>query len=79
MLKHWLIKLLVLLPLWTSQMLIQMIDMSDFGNILMTCGLEASVMLSKIWFCLIISSMSLDVSWSWELPWGKYGMPIIFR
>ena len=48
MLKHWLIKLLALLPLWMSQMSIQMIDMSDFGNTLITRGLEASVMLSKI-------------------------------
>ena len=68
MLKHQLIKLLALLLLWTSQMSIQMIDMSDFGNTLMTHGLEASVMLLKIWFCLILSSTSLDVSWSWELP-----------
>jgi len=78
-LKHWLIKPLALLPLWTSQMSILWIDMSDFGNTLMTCGLEASVILSKIWFYLIISSTLLDMSQSWELPWGKYRMPIIFR
>ena len=78
-LKHQLIKLLALLLLWTSQMLIQMIDMSNFGNTLMIYSLEVSVILLKIWFCLIISSMSLDVSQSWEFPWEKYKMPIIFR
>ena len=43
MLKYWLIKLLALLPLWMFQMSIQMIDMSDFGNTLMTCVLWQSL------------------------------------
>ena len=44
-LKHRLIKLLALLPLWTSQISIQMIDISDFGKTLMTYGLEVNMML----------------------------------
>ena len=79
MLKHWLINSLALLPLWTSQILIQMIDMSNFGNTLMTRSLEVRVILSKIWFCLIMLSTSLEVRQSWLLPWGKYGMSIIFK
>ena len=60
-LKYWLIRLLVLLPLWISQILIQMIDMLDLGDILITCSLEAKVMLSKIWFCLMMVSTSLGL------------------
>jgi len=37
-----------------------MMDMSDFGDTLMTYGFETSTILSKIWFCLIITSISLD-------------------
>jgi len=43
-LKHWLMRPLVLLPLWTSQMSIQMIDISDLGKTLMTLGLDANIM-----------------------------------
>ena len=47
-LKHLFIRLLALLPLWTSQMLIQMIDISDLGEILMMCSFDARTILSKI-------------------------------
>ena len=60
-LKHLLISILALLPLWTSQMSIHTIDMSDLGDILITLGLDTKDMLSKIWFCLRIISMLLDV------------------
>ena len=79
MLKHRLINSLALLLLWMSQILIQMIDISDFSDTLMTCGLKTRVMLLKIWFCLIMPSMLLEVRQFWVLPWGKYGMPIIFK
>ena len=40
------------LPLWTSQMSIQTMAMSDLGETLITLGFDASEMLSKMWFCL---------------------------
>ena len=40
-LKHLLISILALLPLWTSQISIQTINMSDFGDTLITLGLDA--------------------------------------
>ena len=70
MLKHQFIKHLALLPLWTSQMSIHIIDMSNLGNILITLGLDTNLMLSKIWFCLRIALMSLKLRWSWDLPFG---------
>ena len=60
-LKHWLIKVLALLSLWTSQMSIQIIDISNFSDTLMTCSFEASITLLKIWFCLMMFSTSLEV------------------
>ena len=42
-------------------MLIQMMAMSDFGETLIMQGLEASMILLKIWFFLIISSTISDV------------------
>ena len=60
-LKHWLINPLALLLLWTSQISIQIINMSNFSNTLMTQSLETKVILSKIWFCLIMPSTSLKV------------------
>ena len=65
-LKHLLISILALLPLWTFQISIQMIDMSNLGNTLITLGLDAKDMLLKIWFCLRIDSISLEVRCSWE-------------
>jgi len=47
-LKYLLISVLALLPLWTSQMSIHTIDMSDLGDTLITLGLDAKEMLSKI-------------------------------
>jgi len=44
-LKQQLISLFSLLPLWISQISIQMIDMLDLGETLITFGLEAKVML----------------------------------
>jgi len=69
-LKHLLIRLLALLPLWTFQMSIQIIDILDLGETLMTCGFDARTILSKIWFCLIISSTSLGVRHSLDKSWG---------
>ena len=69
-LKYLLTSVLALLPLWTSQMSIHTIDMSDLGDTLITLGLDAKEMLSKIWFCLRIVSMLLDMRCSWELSWG---------
>jgi len=60
-LKHLLISMLALLLLWTSHMSIQMIDMSNLEDTLMTLGLDAEVTLSKIWFCLRIVLTSLEV------------------
>jgi len=69
-LKHRLMSILALLPLWTSHMSIHTMDMSDLGDTLMTLGLDANEMLSKIWFCLRTVSMSFEVRCSWELLWG---------
>ena len=66
-LKYWLIRLLALLPLWISQILIQIIDMLDLGDILITCSLEAKVMLLKIWFCLMMVSTSLELRQSYVM------------
>jgi len=46
-LKHLLISVLALLLLWTSQMSIHTIDMSDLEDTLITLGLDAKEMLSK--------------------------------
>jgi len=48
MLKHLLMSILALLPLWTSQISIQTIDMSDFGDTFITLGFEAREILLKI-------------------------------
>jgi len=47
-LKHLLISILALLPLWTSQVSIHTIDMSDLGDTLITLGLDTKEMLLKI-------------------------------
>jgi len=78
-LKHLLISILALLPIWTSHTSIQMIDMSDLGDTLMTLGLDTKVTLSNIWFCLRIVLTLLEVRQSWELLWGKKRIPIILR
>ena len=54
MLKHLLIKLLALKLLWTSQISIQMINMSDLDETLMTLGLDIKTISLKIWFSLMI-------------------------
>ena len=48
MLKHLLMSILALVPLWTSHISIHTMDMLDLGETLMTCGLEANEMLLKI-------------------------------
>ena len=64
MLKHLLISILALTPLYTSQMSIQTMAMSNFGETLITLGLDAREILSNIWFCFKIASMSFDESFS---------------
>ena len=78
-LKYLFIRYLALLPLWASQMSIQMIDISDLGEILMMCSFDIRTTLSKIWFCFIMFSMLFGVRCSFELLWGKWGRPIIFK
>jgi len=78
-LKHLLISILALLPLWISQMSIHTIDMSDLEDTLITLGLDTKEMLSNIWFCLRIVSTLLDVRCSWEFSWGKNRIPMILR
>ena len=60
-LKQRLIRHLALLPLWMSHISIHMIDMSNLGDTLIILGLDASLMSSKIWFCLRITSTSLEL------------------
>ena len=79
MLKHLLMSILVLLPLWASHISIQTMAMLDLGDILITLGLDANIILLKIWFCFKINLTSLEVRRSWVLPWEKNGMPIILR
>ena len=58
-LKHLLISPFALLPLCVFQISSQMMAMSNFGNILITLGLEAINMLLKIWlFFKIFLTMS---------------------
>ena len=61
MLKHLLMSILALVLLWTSHISIYTMDMLDLGKTLMTRGLEAKEMLSKIWFCFKIVLISLEV------------------
>ena len=69
-LKHLLISIFVLEPLWTSQISNQTIAMSDFGDTLITLSFDAREMLLKMWFCLRVVSMFSEVSFSWEFAWG---------
>ena len=69
-LKHRLMSILALLPLWTSHMLTHTMNILDLGDTLMIRGLKASEMLSKIWFCFRIILMSFEVRHSCELIWG---------
>ena len=48
MLKHLLISILALLPLWMSQISVHTIDMLDLGDTLITLGLDTKDMLSNI-------------------------------
>ena len=68
-LKYLLIRLLVLLLLWTSQMTIQIIDILDLGKTLMTRGFDVRTILLKIWFCLIIPFISLGIRYSLDELW----------
>ena len=68
-LKYWLIRLLALLLLWTSQISTQMINISNLDETLITYSFEVSTILLKIWFCFIISSTSLDKRCFWGLSW----------
>ena len=52
-LKHLLIRLLAFALLWTSQMLIQTMDMSYLGETLMTLSFDAKMILLKMWFSLM--------------------------
>ena len=70
MLKHLLMRSFVFWLLCTSQMLIQTMAISDLGETLITLGLDAREMLSKIWFYFIIVSISDKVSFSWEFACG---------
>ena len=69
-LKHLLMRSFAFWPLCTSQMLIQTMAISDLGETLMTLSLDAREMLSKIWFCFIMVSISDEVSFSWEFACG---------
>jgi len=55
-----------------------MMAMSNFGNILMTLGLEVIMMLLKIWlFFMIVSTTSTVIGVLVFL--SKYRIPIILR
>ena len=69
-LKHLLIRSLAFWPLCMSQISIQTIAISNFGETLIIHGLDVREMLSKIWFCLSMVSTSDEVSFSWEFEWG---------
>ena len=73
-----LIRYLALNLLWASQMLIQIIDMSDLGNTLIILGFNANTMLLKIWLLFKIFSTLSEVIWE-LVCLDKYGMPMIFR
>jgi len=60
-LKYLLMRPLAFTLLCASQISIYIINMPDFGEILMTLGLEAKTMLLKIWLALIIPSISSDM------------------
>ena len=61
-----------------SYMSIQTIAMSDFGETLHTCGLEAILMSLKMWEALIIFSMTLE-SIRVLVFSMRYGIPRILR
>ena len=50
---------LAFFPLWKFQMSIHIIDMSDFGETLITLGFKTNLMLLKMWFCLRANSTLL--------------------
>jgi len=81
MLKHLLVNILALAPLCMSQMSIQTIAMSDFGETLITLGLDAREMLSKMWFCFKIISISLEESLGVHMgeKWNTYDLQIQLR
>ena len=70
MLKHLLMRSFALWPLCTSQMSIHTMAISDFGETLITLGLDEREILSKMWFCFMTVSMSVEVSFSCGFAWG---------
>jgi len=53
-------------------------DISDLGDILMTLGLEAKMMLLKIWLLFRILSTSSKDNWVLDCS-DRYGIPKILR
>ena len=43
--------------------------MSDLGNTLITLSLNTKTILLKIWFCLMISLMSIDIRGAIDISW----------
>jgi len=62
----------------TFQMLIQMIDISDLGETLIILGLEAKIILLKMWFSLIIVLTTLVIIGVLVFS-IKYGILMILR
>ena len=73
-----LIIVLALKLFYISQMLIQIIDMSDLGKTLMTLDFEAKIMSLKMWLALRIFSTLSDVIQE-LVNLDIKGMPTIFR
>ena len=73
-----LIIVLALKPFYMSQMLIQIIDMSDLGKTLITLDFEAKIMSLKMWLALRIFSTLSDVIQE-LVNLDIKGMPTIFR
>jgi len=59
-------------------MFTQMMAISDLGETLMIHGLDARMILLKMWFLLMISLTTLEVSGVSIFSW-RYGMPVIFK
>ena len=78
MLKHLLIRPLALILLYISQMLNQIINISDFDETLMTLSLNIRAMLLKIWLFLMIFSTTSNMIGVWVSS-DKYGILIIFK
>jgi len=55
-----------------------MMVISDLGETLMIHSFDAKMILLKIWFLLIISLTTLEVSGVSVFSW-RYRMPVIFK